>query len=346
MDGKTRKEGFIDKIQVKRRQLERYLFYFEKDSRGVFVASERPKFGRREMLQPGVVGEWSLKDVLAHLIDWEERFIDWYEAGLRGEVPEVPSPTIDWDDAEVLDQDISQELRACTLEVVLAEFPQSFGRVLEVVQSISEEELFSPGYFAWTRDAKLADYAAFCTHEHYDWAKKHVRRWRRAHSGKYLNKDEVLDRVRVERRRLEHNLAALTEEEMVEPGVIGEWSVKDILAHLVDWEQRFLGWYEAGLRGEVPETPAPGLSWGELDLLNQLIYEKHRDRDLVDVMDEFSRSYEQVLGMVQGMSEDDMFEAGRYAWLGNENLLGYILANTANHYRWAKTQIRRWMKAR
>jgi hypothetical protein len=40
----------------------------------------------------------------------------------------------------------------------------------------------------------------------------------------------------------------------------------------------------------------------------------------------FRRSYEQVLVVVQGMSEDDMFEAGCYAWLGNGNLLGHIAA--------------------
>jgi hypothetical protein len=115
-----------------------------------------------------------------------------------------------------------------------------------------------------------------CANEHYDWAKKHVRSWRRAHAGMYLNKEEILERIRTERRRLEHDLSQLTGEEIVEGGVVGEWSVKDILAQLVDWEQRYLGWYGAGLRGEVPETPAPGFCWGELDVLNQQIYEEHR----------------------------------------------------------------------
>lgn len=29
------------------------------------------------------------------------------------------------------------------------------------------------------------------------------------------------------------------------PGVVGDWPVKDVLAHLVAWEQMCLGWYEA-----------------------------------------------------------------------------------------------------
>ena len=51
------KDRLIENILVKRRQLKRYLFYFEKDEDGVFVASDRTKFGRQEMSQPGFVGE-------------------------------------------------------------------------------------------------------------------------------------------------------------------------------------------------------------------------------------------------------------------------------------------------
>jgi hypothetical protein len=64
------------------------------------------------------------------------------------------------------------------------------------------------------------------------------------------------------------------------------------------------------------------------------------------VMAEFGRSYEQVLATVEGILEEEMFQTGRYAWLVKENLVGYVLANTANHYRWAKTQIHKWIKGR
>lgn len=54
------KDELIEKIHVNHRQLMRYLFYFEKNSDGVFVASDRPKFGAEEMLIPGVFEDWSL----------------------------------------------------------------------------------------------------------------------------------------------------------------------------------------------------------------------------------------------------------------------------------------------
>lgn len=159
-------------------------------------------------------------------------------------------------------------------------------------------------------------------------------------------KKNIIDNIIVERRRLEKNLVKLSPEEMVEPGLDGtDWSVKDVLAHLVDWEQRFLSWYEAGLRGEVPETPAPGLNWRQLRILNEQGFQKHRNRTLDDVMAEFQDSYKEVLQKVKEISVKDIFTLGHYEWMGkNENIGGYIKANTSNHYRWAKTKIRRWMR--
>jgi hypothetical protein len=52
------------------------------------------------------------------------------------------------------------------------------------------------------------------------------------------------------------------------------------------------------------------------------------------------------LQTVRENPEEDIFPVGRFAWTGETNLAAYILANTANLYRWAKTQIRRWIRTR
>jgi hypothetical protein len=64
-----------------------------------------------------------------------------------------------------------------------------------------------------------------------------------------------------------------------------------------------------------------------------------------DVRKEFGASYKRVVAVVEGIPEEEIFAVGRYAWLGENNLVGVILANTANHYRWAKGQIREWLKS-
>ncbi|QQS45146.1 MAG: ClbS/DfsB family four-helix bundle protein [Acidobacteriota bacterium] len=91
--------------------------------------------------------------------------------------------------------------------------------------------------------------------------------------GRRLKKKELLEEIRIERTALNNTLATLSRRQMTQPGVTqGGWSVKDILAHLVEWQQMNLLWYEAGLRGEKPHIPAEGMTMRELPKLNQIIY--------------------------------------------------------------------------
>ena len=341
------KAELLENMRTAHRQLERYIFYFEKQEDGVFRASRRPKFGKKEIEQPGVVDQWSLKDVIAHLSEWERKFIEWYRAGQRGEVAETPAPGYTWKQLDEVNRQIYEKHHQRPLGEILAEFQDSYERMMAMVERISAEELFEPGYYAWTKNVTLAEYVAGCGYEHYDWAKEHIRKWKKRHAGEQMDKEEVLKRIRVERRRLEKNLSEIKPAQMVQPGAMGDWSVKDILAHLIDWEQRFLGWYRAGLRGEIPETPSPELSWSreDMDVLNQRIYEKYRDRPLERVLQDFESSYQEIYQVVKSIPESDMFELGRFSWTGRGNLVGYILANTANHYRWAKTAIRKWVQS-
>ena len=160
---------------------------------------------------------------------------------------------------------------------------------------------------------------------------------------KQRTKAELLHDILSERRQLEKNLAGIppTANKVI-PGVCGEWSVKDILAHLAAWEQLFLGWHQAGLRGETPAIPAAGFEHA-MDKLNVHIYAQNSSRSLEDVEAEFAASYQQVLALVQALPEEDLFTPGRFAWTGAHRLVDYVTPNTSNHYAWAKTLIRKWV---
>lgn len=165
--------------------------------------------------------------------------------------------------------------------------------------------------------------------------------------GKRLGKSELLEQIQLERGKLEETLAALNKKQMTTRGVtVTGWAVKDVLTHLIAWEQMGLSWYKAGLRGETPALPAPGMTWRDLPKLNDQIFKKNRRRPLDDVLAEFQSSHRQVLKAVKAMPEADLVELGRYAWTGQKWTVGnFIAASTSSHYRWARTLIRKWARA-
>lgn len=166
--------------------------------------------------------------------------------------------------------------------------------------------------------------------------------------GKRLPKTELLKEIDVEKSKLDALLERLDASDMTKNGVTpGGWSVKDILAHLVGWQDMLFGWFEAGERGETPDVPGRGLSWRETPKLNELIYRDHADRPLADVIEDFEQGHKKMLGLIDTVSESDFVETGRYAWAGTSWCLSdYVRANTASHYRWASGHIRRWAKTR
>jgi uncharacterized protein (TIGR03083 family) len=155
------------------------------------------------------------------------------------------------------------------------------------------------------------------------------------------NKKQLLEDMQKERAALTDLLADLSASQMTQPGVLGEWSVKDVLGHLIEWEQMVLSWYAAGVKGKTPAVPAEGFKWSELPALNQKIYEKHRDRPLADILKRFDASYRKTTKLVEGLSDKDLFSWGRYAWAGNNALAAYIIGSSSSHYRWARTGIRK-----
>jgi hypothetical protein len=157
-------------------------------------------------------------------------------------------------------------------------------------------------------------------------------------------KKALIDEMKTERLALENFLAEFTPDQMIQPGALGEWSVKDVLAHLIEWEQMFLGWYAAGQRGEKPPTPAEGYTWRQLPALNKAVYKKHRERSLEDVLQQFHASYVQTLELVESVPEGDLFVRGLYPWMGQNNLAAFIHANGGAHYKWAREGIRKGMR--
>ena len=161
---------------------------------------------------------------------------------------------------------------------------------------------------------------------------------------KPTTKEDMIADIERERSALEEFLSTLTPDEMTRPGALGSWSVKDVIAHLVEWEQMFLGWYQAGLKGKVAEKPAPGFKWSQLPQLNQQIYEKYCDKSLADVQKKFRASYRQIMKTIETLGEEDLFKSGRFAWTEKHPLVSFILPNTSSHYHWARAGMSKGMK--
>ncbi len=159
------------------------------------------------------------------------------------------------------------------------------------------------------------------------------------------SKARMIAALVTERRRLEQNLVGLAPGDMITPGVVGDWSVKDVLAHLADWEAHMPVWLAAARRGENVAEIEAGLNWKQIDELNERIYLRHKDQTLEEVLAYYQETHRQFMEMVREMSEDEMLTPGRYAFIGKGTVYSW-LGLYAGHDRWAKSHLRHWLKTR
>ena len=153
-----------------------------------------------------------------------------------------------------------------------------------------------------------------------------------------IAKPELLIQIRTERKRLVEVLAALTPDQMLQPGASGEWTVKDVLAHISAWERRMLSWIGSHLRGETPDVPLP---W-DVERMNAEAYAQVKDRPLAEVLKEFHRSYRDALALVESLSEEQLQTAYTGTWPMGPLWTG-VSANTNWHYKEHRETMEAWL---
>ena len=106
---------------------------------------------------------------------------------------------------------------------------------------------------------------------------------------------------------------------------------------------RTCDWCLAGLDGDMPEVPGDGFKWNQTKQLNALIQKRHARKSIRKVFRGIRQTHERTLAR---LSQAELNSLNRFDWTGNNwTVSDSLLAHTANHYRWARNKIRKWLVA-
>lgn len=153
---------------------------------------------------------------------------------------------------------------------------------------------------------------------------------------------QLLEIMRTARSDWEALLAEAGDARLTEPGVEGDWSLKDIIAHITYFETWAANCLMAIRRGEpLPQPEYKGLS---IDEENALIYERQRALPLADVLRDSQVSFQRSIASVQGLHDTDLYDLELTRTHGVEWTIHDLLAgDTYEHYRDHITPVRAWL---
>lgn len=133
--------------------------------------------GESRMTEPGPMGEWSFKDLAAHLLGWRNRTIARLEAASQGRAaPPSPWPTELADD-DSINAWIHEQGSTRSVREVLADTDQSYQRLADAIASLPDEMVTNPEAFPWLEHRSLAEQKANLFSHLHDEHMPSVRAW-------------------------------------------------------------------------------------------------------------------------------------------------------------------------
>jgi hypothetical protein len=130
---------------------------------------------------------------------------------------------------------------------------------------------------------------------------------------------------------IKESYTGLSDSRLMEPDVMGEWSVKDILAHVTTWEEEALKYLPLILTGGRPPRYSQS---GGIDAFNAQMAEHKRDMALSEVLRQLDETHHRLIDYLQSVPEEQFTRETRFRHR--------LRLDTYSHYPLHARAIRQW----
>lgn len=156
-----------------------------------------------------------------------------------------------------------------------------------------------------------------------------------------MNKADFLEALQKGYVEWEAVLAQVGEARMVEPGVEGEWSVKDVIAHNTWNEQEMVRLLQ---EHALKPSETDRLWQMPTDERNAEIYEQYRNKPLPAVLAEAKQVHEQLWEAAQTLDDEDLNDPSRFPGMPADWQPWRIIVGCSfTHYPEHIKSIRTWL---
>ncbi len=119
-----------------------------------------------------------------------------------------------------------------------------------------------------------------------------------------MQKAELLDWLQTAYQQWAALIAEIGPARMDQPGVNGDWSIKDLVAHLNGWQPRLIARIQAAQHGEAAPPPPWPATLQTDDEINAWIYTTNQGRSVAEVLAETQQHFQQLLTVIAGLPAD------------------------------------------
>ena len=147
-----------------------------------------------------------------------------------------------------------------------------------------------------------------------------------------MDRRRLLKRLDEARLTFKASYAGLSEAQLLEPGVTGAWSVRDIIAHVTTWEEEALKHLPLILKNGTP--PRYSVRYGGIDAFNARMTEQKRSLSLSEVRAQLAAAHGRLVDFIQSVPDHQL--------IGEARFRHRLRLDTYSHYPLNAAAIRQW----
>jgi len=261
----------------------------------------------RTLTERTVHGDWTVKDILAHIAAWDR----WEDRTMRcmaaGETPDLAAVQ----DFDASNASLVAEWRDRTLDEVLTELRAAGADWVGWLESLPKEEFFrSRSYEGWDWTFSAVPLRVQWKHDAHH--AKRIADWRKARGsrGDTGCKAVLLAALAAAREELLAAVALVPIDERASRPVCGIWTLKDVLGHIADWELFGAEGLRQMAAGQAPQVE----HIQDIDSWNRAHAEARHNQPWEVVWSDFQETRQGLLEVLEGMSQAGLSRFYPFPW--------------------------------
>lgn len=291
----------------------------------------------RELTELHVFGNWTVRDILAHIIGWDYRTIQNLPLIVADRANEIPAIEVD-----SFNQESLAKWGGKSIPELLSQIESTHRQILDIIAGLAHVEI-DKRHHRNGRVITIRSYVIYTMMEHDRQHAAEIEQWREQLLAKQIDPQNIKTLLKCNRNIFMVMLDNLSDEGVTEKGAVGEWSISDMVGHIADWEQLML---QSARHILDSSQPAIVPAYTDTESWNMAMAAERMAASWPENYHYLRRLQAEVDDLIDGLAGEDWAKRGPYPWVDDQGTLAELLTHIVEHYTDHTPDLERWVKER
>ncbi|MEW5959351.1 MAG: peroxidase-related enzyme [Chloroflexota bacterium] len=287
---------------------------------------------QRELTEMPIYAGWTVKDVLAHILGWDQWVLCTLPLLLENRGDEVPAVEVD-----EYNQKAVETWGDKTVVELLAELKVSHRQIMDIFSGLDHKEID----LRRERLGRIITIRSYVINVMIEHERKHameIETWRKT-------LDQALDLAALKASLVQYRtdfweaLHGLHEVEAQDKAAIAGWSVQDVVGHIAVWEQLI---FKAARHIHDPSWPSPPPAGPNEDEWNQAQASQRAHHTWREETEQLRLIQTDLDEFIARLTPGDWRLRGPYPWPNDQGSLAELIGHAVEHYPDHLPDLQRW----